>query len=429
MSAERRHDPASHPHLTALRSTLESPAFSAVLTTASIGTVFFSHAIRSVLGWPGLIGALSVLVVFAGVVLVVRRDQFEWQGILPLTLLAFVGWSALSIVWSQYQWSTLTGILFQLAVALLAVFVALARDLIQIVRAFGDVFRVLLATSLIVEMLSGIIFDVPIQFLGVAGRIAAGGPIEGVMGSRNLLGIVTMIAAVTFAIEGLTRSIPRHTAIWSLVLSALVFSLTRSPTASLSGLVVGAAALALLLVRRTASERRPGVQIGIGVVAVLGLGAAYLLRAPILALFNAGGELSVRLALWRQTTTLSSLNFTEGWGWVGYWRPDLLPFSILRTTNGRVPSSALNAYLDVAFQLGIIGAAIFALFLGLALVRAWLVASTKRNVTHIWPALVLVALTVISLAESVALVEYCWFLLVVCAVKAAQELSWRNGLR
>jgi hypothetical protein len=25
--------------------------------------------------------------------------------------------------------------------------------------------------------------------------------------------------------------------------------------------------------------------------------------------------------------------------------------------------------------------------------------------------------------------EYCWFLLVVCAVKAAQELSWRSGLR
>ncbi|BDI21637.1 O-antigen ligase [Herbiconiux sp. L3-i23] len=421
--------PPHHRLLGELRAVLESAAFSASLTLTTIATVFLSHAIRSVIGWPGLIACLSVLVVLAGSVLVVRRDQFEWQGILPVSLLAFVGWSALSLIWSQYQWATLSGIVYQLAVGLLAVFVALARDLIQIVRAFGDVLRTLLAASLVVEVLSGIIFDVPIRFLGVTGSLANGGPIQGLMGSRNMLGVVTLIAVITFFVEASTRSVRRNTAIASLILAGIVFVFTSSPVASLVGVVVSLAAIALILVRRAPKENRPAWQFGFGGLAVVGGIAAWFLQTPLINAFNARGELLVRLDLWRQTWTLTSANFTEGWGFVGSWRPDLLPFIALRSANGRLPTSALNAYLDVWFQLGVVGFALFVAFLGLALVRAWIVASNRRGVTHTWPALVLVALAAISMAESSALVEYCWFLLVICAVKAAQELSWRRGLR
>jgi exopolysaccharide production protein ExoQ len=47
----------------------------------------------------------------------------------------------------------------------------------------------------------------------------------------------------------------------------------------------------------------------------------------------------------------------------------------------------------------------------------------------VWPALILITLTAASAAESFALVEIGWFCLVICAVKAAQELSWRRGMR
>jgi O-antigen ligase len=249
------------------------------------------------------------------------------------------------------------------------------------------------------------------------------------MGSRNMLGVVTMLAVITFAVESATRSVRKNTAVASLVLAGIVFVLTRSPVASGAGLLVALAAVALILIRRASPESRPRWQIGLGSIAVVGGIATYLARNTIVNLFNGGGELSVRLALWRETWGLATLNFTEGWGWVGAWRPDILPFIALRTTNGRIPTSALNAYLDVWFQLGIIGFAIFLLLFGLALVRAWLVASNRRSVTHTWSALVLVALAVTSMAESMTLVEYGWFLLVVGTVKAAQELSWRQGLR
>ena len=418
-----------HGLLAELRSTLDSPGFSAALTTAAIGTVFFAHAIRAMIGWPGLIAAVIMLAALSAAVIVVRRDQFEWQGILPVSLLAFLGWSALSIVWSQYQWATLSGIAYQLAIALLAVFVAIARDLIQIVRAFGDVFRVLLATSLVLETLSGIIFDTPIRFLGIAGNLASGGPIQGVMGSRNMLGIVTMLAVITFFVEASTRSVRRGLAVTSLILAGLVFVFSRSPVVSLVGLFVTLAAVALILVRRAPKEARAGWQLGVGALAVIGGVSAWILQGPILRMFNAGGEISLRLDLWQQTWSLTSVNSTEGWGWVGAWRPDILPFLALRTTNGQIPNSALNAYFDVWFQLGVVGFAAFVAFLGLALVRAWLVASNRRSVIHTWPALLLIAIALLSLAESSVLVEYGWFVLVVCAVRAAQELSWRSGLR
>ncbi|MFC5858922.1 hypothetical protein [Agromyces flavus] len=59
------------------------------------------------------------------------------------------------------------------------------RDTIQIVRAFGDVFRVLLAVSLALEVLSGVLLDLPIAFLGIQGDIASLGPIQGIFGSRT----------------------------------------------------------------------------------------------------------------------------------------------------------------------------------------------------------------------------------------------------
>lgn len=422
-------DRSAHPLWSAALRLLGSPAFSAALTTAAIGTVVLTHSIRSVIGWPGLIATLAVLAVMAAGVTAVRRDQFEWQGILPVTLLAFVFWSAASIFWSQYQWATLSGIAYQVGVGFLAVFVAVGRDLIQIIRAFGDVFRVTLAASLVIELLSGIIFDTSIPFLGVAGNLASGGPIQGLFGSRNMLGIVTMLAVITFGIEGATRSVHRNTAIWSLILAGTAFVFTRSPVASFAGLVVALATIALLLIRRAPATDRPRWQIGLLVVAVTGGVTAYLSRTALLDAFNGGGELLVRLTLWRQTWTLASLNLTEGWGFVGTWRPDLLPFLALRTSNGRPATSALNAYIDVWFQLGAIGFVIFVALLGLALVRAWLVASNRRSVAHVWPAIVLVSLAVISLAESAVLVELCWFLLVVCTIKAAQELSWRQGMR
>ncbi|WP_234407323.1 hypothetical protein [Microterricola viridarii] len=81
------------------------------------------------------------------------------------------------------------------------------------------------------------------------------------------------------------------------------------------------------------------------------------------------------------------------------------------------------------FQLGLVGLISFIALVGFALVRSWLLASERRSTVYVWPALVVLALTVTSLAESTVLGEYGWMLLIVCAIKASQAMSWRDALR
>src|SRR3954469_14198598 len=172
---------------------LGSARFNSVLSLVAVGVGFSTHTIRALIGWPGLTGALAVLVILSALSFIAQRHLVEWHGLLPVTIIAFVGWCALSIFWSDYQWATAGGVVYQLSFAFLALYIALVRDAIQIVRVVGDVLRFLLAVSLSLEVVSGLLLDLPIKFLGIQGNIALGGPIQGLFGSRNQLSIVALI--------------------------------------------------------------------------------------------------------------------------------------------------------------------------------------------------------------------------------------------
>jgi exopolysaccharide production protein ExoQ len=411
-----------------VRQTLESPQLATVLTQLAFGVAFGSHLLVSVMGWAGLIGALLTLVVVAVLSLLARRTTLEWHGLLPISILVFVGWCTLSVVWSDYTLASAAGIGYQLVFAFLAIYIALVRDTIQILRATGDVLRVLLSLSLILEILSGLLLDLPITFLGIAGNLATLGPIQGIFGSRNLLGLVALIAAVTFVIELRARSVRRNVGIFSLVLAGSALLLTRSPVILVVALFVGVAALALYWLRRTAPERRWLLQLGLaGAVLVVGV-TAWFARARILSLLNAGSEFEVRLTLWREVWRLTSLHPLEGWGWAGMWPAHGTPYDWLDFITKNEQTSGLNAFFDVFFQVGLVGFIAFVALFGLAFVRSWLLASDKRPLVYVWPALVLVILLVTSTAESAVLVGFGWLLLVVCSVKAAQGMSWRSAL-
>ena len=81
------------------------------------------------------------------------------------------------------------------------------------------------------------------------------------------------------------------------------------------------------------------------------------------------------------------------------------------------------------FQVGLIGFLSFLALIGLAFWRSWLLASNKRTLVYVWSPLVLVILIVTSAAESTALVDFGWLLLLICALKGAQGKSWRSLLQ
>lgn len=408
---------------------LGSARFAAALTLCILGTAFSTHLLRATMGWAGLLAILIALVALATLSLLSRRESIDWYGLPPITILVFLGWAILSVFWSTTPVVSGGRVLYLLLFTALAVYLTLVRDTIQLVRALGDVLRLLLGLSLALEVLSGLLLDLPIAFLDIQGNIASLGPLQGVFGSRNQLGLIALIALITFAVEFMTRSVPRMQGVFSIVLATLCILLSGSPVTIGAFFVVGLAALALAGIRRVPAATRMYWQLGLlAAVAVAGA-LLWMLRSGILNVLNAGSEFEVRTALWREIQRYSQLNSLEGWGWVGAWTPSEPPYLWLNLATRGTQSSALSAFFDVYFQLGLVGLISFTTLLGFAVVRSWLLASEKRSSVYVWPALIVLALAVTSLAESTVLVEYGWMLLIVCAIKASQAMSWRDALR
>ncbi|AWB88651.1 O-antigen ligase family protein [Salinibacterium hongtaonis] len=404
-----------------------SARLSSALTITAISTGVFAFALNRTIGLPGLIACFATLIVFCALSFLAHRNTIEFTGLVPISLMVFLAWACISIFWSQYQWATLGGLASMLGFTFLGLYVALVRDTIQIVRAYGDVLRFTIAASLVIEVFSGILIDTPIPFLSIAGNISELGPISGLVGNRNELGLLAVIGGISFVVEWRTQSVTRGTAIASIAGAALTLALTGSPIAWGTALVAVSATAILYGVRRLAPVRRRFWQVAILAGAAAAAAIAWSFRGPIVGALNGTGELEYRLNLWQRISDLIQLHPVEGWGWIGQWNPHLAPFTLFPTSIARPSTSAVNAYLDVWFQLGIVGLVAFVGVLGLAFVRSWMLAARQRSVVYTWPAVVLAALLVASLAESSILIEFGWLTFVVCCVKASQKLSWRKA--
>ncbi len=377
------------------------------------------------MGEAGFFAILAGLIVLAALGLVGQRESLEWRGFLPISLAVFIGWTAISVFLSEYQWLTLGAIVYQVTFALLGIYVALARDFIQIVRTIGDVLRAVIVVSLVAEIVIGLLLDTSFPFLGIQGNLDHGGPIQGVMQSRNDMGFVALLALVTFGTEVLTRSIGRWWGIASLVVASATITLSQSPVNLGVLAILGVASFGLLALRRVPARVRRYWLWGLGVAAFIAVIVAFFQRDALLRLIGATGDLRYRLNLWNHMAPYIQAHTLEGWGWVGTWPDNIYPFDAIDVVQH---DSALNAYVDVWFQLGVIGVFAFLVFIALAIIRAWVLATQKRSRVFVWPALVLVALVTTSLVQSNILVDWGWLVAVVCAVKVAQHLSWRKPL-
>ena len=402
--------------------------FSQALSVAIIVYAFGIHAIRALIGWPGSIAVLSSLVVLAALSLFGARHRIEWRGILPVSLLGLFGFLTISVFWSEYTWVSIGGALYALAFASLGMFLALGRDLVQVVRATGDALRILLTVSLSLEVLSGLLIDTPLTFLGIQGNLARGGPIQGVAGTRNFLGFLAALALITFAVEWLTRSITQGVAIASGVLGLASFVFASSPVTSIAVLVLVVAAIALRSLRRAPRERKPVLQGVLLVLVVIGGVLAFFSRDRLLAAIGATSDVDARLSLWAEIRALIPLHDIAGWGFTGPWQSNVFPFSILTVANGHPSDSGLGAFYDMWLQLGLVGVVLLIAAGGLAFLRSWLTASDHPIVAYVWPALVLLLIAVTDLAESFVLGEGTLMLFVAIATIAARKRSWRLRL-
>jgi hypothetical protein len=358
--------------------------------------------------------------------LIARRQEIRFLHLVPISLLLFVGWCAISGFWSISTPDTLIGTISQLGIAFLAIVVGHVRDTLQTARALGDVMRWLLSISLGLEILIGILLPTPIHLFGIDGNIAQFGPIEGIFGSRNMLGFVAVLALVTFFVEWRSASVSPRLAGFSVTLAGILAVFSGSPVVLVLAAAVGLATGALTLVRRVRPHNRPVVQWVLGIAVAIGVVAAYILRRQII--HAAGSEFSIRANLWRTLAPYVRTFPVQGWGWFGPWPDDQYPFASINYELSRDYTTSLNGYADLLLQVGWVGLFLFAALAGIALVRSWLVASQRGSIVYAWVPLVLVTILTNSVFESVALFGAGWMILVVCAVRAGQTRSWRERL-
>lgn len=153
---------------------------------------------------------------------------------------------------------------------------------------------------------------------------------------------------------------------------------------------------------------------------------AWSFRGQIVGLVDAAADVAERTSVWSQVGDLVAQQPVLGWGWAGIWPPEVFPFSSVLTVSGADPGSALNAYADIWLQLGLAGIIVLLVALGLAFVRAWLVASRRKSTVYVWPALTLVLLATVSMTESYLLFEGGLLLFVTSAFAASRSGSWRG---
>lgn len=419
------------PHAAApgwLGTLLASASFARAFTLVVFATVFSAYAIERIAGRVTYVTLVTGLCVFGLAVMISRRRELSLLRLVPTTVLMFVAWAFASIFWSSDATTSFWNWVSMAALAFLAVVIGHVRDTLQTVRALGDVLRALLGVSLALEVLSGILLDVPFTFLGIQGKIAELGPVQGIFGTRNLLGFVAVMALITFLIEYRTQSVRPGVSVASVVLAGGLAALSDSPTVVVLALGVGLAVGALALVRHTRPERRAGLQLALGALVVVGVVVGYTARHQIIALLGAGTDFSMRVELWNFMVDILRQKPVQGFGWFGAWDRGEYPFNAINFWLNKDHATGLNAYFDVALQLGWVGLVLFLALGALALGRSWLVAGERRSVVYAWTPLMLVALLVDSMFESFTLTGLGWLMLVLCAVRAGQSRSWRETL-
>lgn len=410
------------------------------LAVALLTLAFAGQAVRNLLGWWGYAAIVAVVLIFSLAALIRTRPRIRWNNT-PKALVGFLLVATLSIAWSYYPGASALGVAATLATTAAGAMLALCLDWDRLVHAIGRSLRITVGLSLLFELVVAVFVRQPVlppwigvptgktpdAFYWTLGELFTGGPIQGVVGNRNLLGFVALLGLAVVLVElsaGLLRR--RPALVWAGVFAATLL-LTRSSTVWLCLVTVAAAAAFALWARRSGERRRRPVYLTALAAAVALLLAFFTARDALFALLGRSEDATGRLDIWRAVWSLAEQRPVAGWGWVSYWVPWAAPFDTLAERKGVLYLQAHDAWLDVWFQLGAIGLALFVALAASVLWRSWFLAVDRPRfdagsilpyrVVTLAPLLIIAALLAQSIAESRILTESGWLLLVAFAIK------------
>lgn len=432
---------------------LMNPRVRLGFSSLALFTLLAGDAWRLSLGW-WFFGVLSIVITgFSAWLLWLQRARWSVGG-LPLPMLAFLALITVSIFWSHYPGATALGLFTTWLIVINAVGLAITFTWGELLKALGLVLRFVLAASLLFELFVSIVLRQRLlPFFGQPGvdyssyqhipgmlmwsrnelfKVIGDGRIQGIVGNANSLGFLALLALIVISIQMAKRAVSKYSAVFWLVIAFATILMTKSATVTLALIGTAVVLCILLLVRsvKTAGGKWLVYGASLAITAIL-LGAALVFRTQIFELLGKSSDLTGRLGIWQKVIELTQQQPAFGWGWVSYWVPWAEPFNNLVFRGGVRQLQAHNTWLDVAFQVGLVGLVIFIALVGAALIKAWQLAADrpqsspgvtqKFSALTLLPLLILVALLVQSLAESRLITEYGLALLLLIAIKTKRR--------
>ncbi|WP_010203456.1 O-antigen ligase family protein [Salinibacterium sp. PAMC 21357] len=428
---------------------IEHPTARAWFLVLSLLILFGGDAWRFSIGWVPF-GAVAIAIAATCVVILVQsRDRWSIGG-LPYPFVVFMALATVSLAWSQYPAASALGLLGTWLTVLGALTLAISFTWQELLVGLARVLRILIAASLLFELIIATIVRGPILPWTAQPEVALpgydtipkmlfwsrnelfetfdDGRIQGIVGNANHLGFLALLALIAFSIQWATGSVSKRWSITWIALSVATLFLTRSATVTVALAAVALTAVGLLIIRSRRTERaRRWSALGFIALAIGGAGGAFALRDTIFGLLGKRSDLTGRAEIWQTVIGLAEQRPVFGWGWVSVWMPWTEPFKGLVIRNGVVQVQAHDTWLDLWLQLGIIGVIVFGALVASTFVRSWLAAvdrpRTAPGITDpysalsLLPILIMVALIVQSIPESRLIGEYALAMLVIFAVK------------
>jgi exopolysaccharide production protein ExoQ len=429
---------------------LESSRARTAFLVLTLFTLMAGDAWRYTVGWTGFAIVVGLLAVASIVMLIVQRARWNFGG-LPYPLIAFLALATLSLVWSFYPGATALGLAATWFTVIGGVAVAVTFSWAEVLRGLGLALRFVLGMSLLFEFVVAAVIRRPvlppvpepgIDYANLPDKIPPmlywsrnelfqvfdDGKIQGIVGNSTLLSFVALLGIIVFGLQLVGGQVRRRWGFFWLAIAVVNLAFSRSATNILGLVAVIVVVAAVLLVRRAATPRAVvSTYVSLIVVALAALAGGLAFRAQVLGLLGKSSDLTNRTQIWQDVSALAQERPVFGWGWVSYWVPWVKPFDNLAENNGIRQLHAHNAWIDVWFQLGIIGLIVFGALIVSTLSRSWPFAVDRPQVSpgtqgdyssaSLLPLLLLVALIVQSFAESRLLVEFGLFTLALLAVK------------
>ena len=408
-----------------------------VLATLGFFTLTAGDLWRDLLSWWGW-GAICVILLILAIIEIVHARVDLRR--LPFALIGFLLLIVVSIFWSDYPTATLAGWAATFSVAFFSIFLATVIDLETMLRTFGVALRWILGLSLLFEFVVAAFIrhpvlplfvdyskldKIPPAFYWSRDLLFHGGQIQGIQGNSNLLALSALLALIVFAVQWVSGTASKVWLAFWIVVALATMALTRSSTVLIALAAVILVGVFLWLVRSTSGARRAIVYVGGAVVALAIAAVGIFANGAVLKLLGKSADFTHRTEIWQRVLPLANERPAAGWGWTGWWAPWVEPFKHLAVFKGVTYLQAHDAWVDIYFQLGVIGLIVFGLLVLTTLGRSWFMAieaePRRDRLVELFPVLIMVALIVHSIAESRLLVEILFALLVISAIRTAQR--------